>query len=105
MAITPFKKIRTQSPAIEYFQSSTNAVFADIVNREILDGILLRDIPLLTGQTNLVNHKLQRKAVGYIVVRNNANSVVYDSQDTNDHPNLSLALLCSADTTVSLWVF
>lgn len=105
MAITPFKKVRAADPVIEQLQIAIQLPLKDISSRLILDGQLLKDIPILTGQTNVIDHKLQRSLVGYFVVRNSANSVIWDSQGSNGTPDLNLKLLCSADTTVSLWVF
>lgn len=105
MALTSFRKVRTANTELDQLQSNSEAVFKDIVRRLVLDGQLLKDISLTTGQTNSVDHKLQRKLVGYFLVGNSANSVVYDSQASNQTPDLTLNLLCSANTTVSLWVF
>ena len=70
-----------------------------LVNGRLIQG------QVLTSGVNTINHKLGRKLVGWIVVRNNSNVTFYDSQDSNQMPELTLVLNASGATTVSLWVF
>lgn len=76
-----------------------------VLKKEILDGILLKNITLTTGVLNHVSHKLQRPVIGYFVVRADASSNVWDSEDDNLNRDVFLDLRCSANVTVSLWVF
>jgi hypothetical protein len=71
----------------------------------LIDGKLVSDAELTTGQDNEVGHGLGRIPQGYIVVDRNANSVVSTSSTLNRNPKNSLILNCSANVTVSLWVF
>lgn len=73
-----------------------------ITQIEILSGNLLTDISLGTAATR-VPHKLGRKPLGYIVVRRNAASTVYDQVESQEEIFLNLA--ASASVQVSLWVF
>lgn len=65
----------------------------------ILSGVLLQ-----TG-TNVVNHLLGRKLQGWRVIGINAASTLYDSQASNQTPDLTLILVSSANCTVNLEVF
>lgn len=75
-----------------------------LLSKEITKGQLLQDIVLINGKT-VVNHKLGRPLIGYWVVLKNAAAEIYDSQDTNQMPQLTLVLNSNAAVTVSLWVF
>ena len=78
----------------------------DFIERcSLIDGKLVSDAELTTGQDNEVGHGLGRIPQGYIVVDRNANSVVSTSSTLNRNPKNSLILNCSANVTVSLWVF
>ena len=70
----------------------------------IFNGLLLENIELVSG-SNSVNHKLNRKLIGWMLTRINAPAVIYDTQETNQMPQLTLTLESDADTRVSLWVF
>lgn len=93
--------IATNNPEIKQLQANVKTVITRIVDKEVLNGVLLRDIKLTNGIVESISHKLGRTPLGYIVVRKNANSVIWDS--TLDSKLISLN--CSADVTVSIWVF
>lgn len=80
--------------------SSINPVIANPVN----NGILLRNVSLTTGH-NVINTTLGRKLQGWVVCRLRASSNIYDTQDSNPIPNLTLWLESSANTTVDLYIF
>lgn len=67
-------------------------------------GLLLPNISLTTG-ANVVSHKLGRKLQGWIPVRVRASATLYDTQDSNQMPQLTLNLTASANVVVDLWVF
>jgi len=70
----------------------------------IVGGTILHNIVLKTG-ANVINHTLGQKLQGYMVVLNSAAVTFYDSQATNQRPDLTLILNASGPTTVSLYVF
>ncbi len=67
-------------------------------------GILTR-VSLVAGSTNVVSHLLGRKLLGWNVIRLRGEATVWDDQDNNLSPNLTLLLLTSADVVVDLEVF
>lgn len=67
-------------------------------------GILLESMTLTSG-ANVINHGLQRKLLGYIVVLNSDNATFYDSQLINQRPDLTLILNASAPAVVTIYVF
>lgn len=80
--------------------SALNPVLGNpLVNGQMLDGVAL------ASGDNAVNHGLQRKLQGYLVVLNSAAVTFYDKQATNQRPDLTLILNASGATTVSLYVF
>jgi len=80
--------------------------FADSVSdSSIIDGILIEDVRLKTGQDNTVGHSLDRPINGYIPVRRDANSVIFDSSTKPRRPRDEFIVKCSADVTVTFWVF
>lgn len=102
--ITQFKKVGTDDLVIGKLQDNTEEIFVQILSKRILDGVLLEGV-VLTTSAILVPHPLKKPVTGYIVVRSNANSVVYDQETSNTLKELFVKLLASATATVSLWVF
>lgn len=69
------------------------------------DSTLLTNISLkVANNPTTINHTLGRVLLGYNVMLK-GNAVVWDSQDSNKSPQLTLLLNTSADVTISLLVY
>jgi len=99
---TAFRQINTNDRELKLIQSNIDSAINSVIRAQILDGVLLESVALVTG-ANKIEHKLDRKYVGYIVVRNNSTATVYDSSSIET--DVYVTLTASAPTTVSLWVF
>lgn len=75
-----------------------------IIANPLLQGQMLSNIALING-SNVVNHKLGRKLVGWFIVGINGAAQVYDTQVSNQTPQLTLNLTSNANVTCNLWVF
>lgn len=106
MTIVPFKKIQTDR-VLGQVQSNIEASLTPIQKSLIIDGIFLPGIVLKSSDSNgtQINHLLGRNPNGYIVVNKNANSDVWQSDVQNTLSDKIIYLKCSADVTVSLWIF
>lgn len=100
----PFKTINLKDQDISRIQSNITQTFNSILNKKILDGQLLEDIDLTTSFQN-IEHKLNRAVIGYIVVKRNADSRVWDNEANNTKKELFLTLKANVSVTVSLWIF
>lgn len=98
------KKLGSPSAELNRSQEYVQRAVGGIISSEILDGILLTNISLTTG-LNEVSHKLGRKIRGWIVVRKRANVDIWDEQDSNKKPGLTLRLQASGAVVADLWVF
>lgn len=68
------------------------------------NSLVLKNIHLSTG-SNVVNHFLGRPLQGWKPTRVRASATLYDTQDTNQTPQLTLVLVASAAVVVDLEVF
>lgn len=102
--IKDFKKVANTSEDTAKLQERLQEYLQPITKCPLIDGVLLTDLVLPAG-TNTISHKLGRKLIGWIVVRNQANSVLWDGQNGNSLPEKTLIISCSAPTTIDLWVF
>lgn len=105
MALKPLKFVAFDEPKLERFQQNVDEALRPLIQANILDGRLLRSVSLITGQANLVEHKLGRAPQGWLVIRSRAQATVWDLQDSNELPSKTLDLRCSANVTVDLWIF
>ena len=102
-SIKAFRKVGTEG-ALSKVQDNIDMALTPLLNAAITDGILLVNIPLASGLTQ-VEHRLGRPLKGWIITRQRANASVWDTQDTNSKASKTLALNASTAVTVDLWVF
>lgn len=65
---------------------------------------ILTGIILISG-TNVINHKLGRKLIGWSVIGKNGTASIYDAQQGNLTPQFTLVLISNATVTINLEVF
>ena len=105
MLIKDFKKIKVDDKTTERFQDNVEQAIKPIISVPILDGVLCEDVSLTAGISNEVEHMLGRKPRGYMIVRKQRDTRIWDLQETNDTPTTTLSIACSHDSTVSIWIF
>ena len=99
------KKLISQDSDLNRFQSNVEEAVNPLINAEIVNGVLLKDIYMDAETVTLVQHKLGRKVRGWVVVRLRADARIWDVQDSNSNPTTTLALVASHAVTVDVWVF
>lgn len=103
--IKPLRKVNPPDPDLSRVEKYTHEFTQQLTGNEMLSGRLVRDVVLITGQVNKVEHKLNRALIGWLVTRKNAEADLWDSQADNIFPSRTLDLNCAANVTVDLWVF
>ena len=88
----------------ELAQNKWAGVLNPLLANPLVNGRLLDPVTVISG-ANTINHGLQRKLIGYVVVLNSAAVTFYDSQTTNQRPELTLILNASGAATITLYVF
>ena len=105
MALKFFKKVNTAIKDLYQTQENVEQVLTPILNSPVIDGVLIKDIDVGTTDT-IVNHKLGRTPLGWIVVKRNENAVIYESATTNNNRDKFLILKASSATTDTyFWIF
>lgn len=95
------KKIASKDTTITQLQNNVEAAVNPIIDKVIVDGILLKNINLTTGIDNIINHKLGRALIGYTIVSKSSNSNIWNTQQGSK----TITLQCSLNTIVNIWVF
>lgn len=96
---------QTNDRQLNTYQSALSAALQPITSNAAAAGIILSNVALVTGQTNVVPIGLTQPLVGWSIVRLRANATVWDSQDTNNTPSQTLLLNTTANVTVDILVF
>lgn len=88
----------------QLMQSAWATQLNPLIAAPFAQGVFLENVSLATG-LNSINHKLGHPLRGWIVTRLKASATLFDTQDTNVTPSVTLDLNASAPVVVSLFVF
>lgn len=102
------KRVLTQDKDLQAIQDNADQALTPIQRSIFVGGNLLVGISLISGQDNLVSHKLNRALQIWVPSRLTANAAIWElsttasgaTVDTTRYVNLG----CSANCTITLWV-
>jgi len=90
---------------INQLQQNIQGSFGPLVGNIQNDSQILENVSLTTG-SNIINHRLGRNLKGWKITRMRSQfSSIYDTQDSNPSPNLTLLLNSSVNVVVDIEVF
>lgn len=99
-----YKIVSTDDAVLAKIQANVSDFVEPIQRSAIWQGVLYKNVSLLAANITLFAHKLNREPLGWIVVRKNAESDVWeDSSELNKKSFIGLK--CSNDVTIDIWVF
>ncbi len=94
-----------QKLPLDLMQTQWASALNPVLKNQVVNGALLQSVALTTGN-NTINHKLGVKLTGWFITRMRGSFVqVYDTQDSNQTPELTLLLNSSGNCVVDLYVF
>ncbi len=94
-------RLHTGDSDLDRAQDETRELFRTVFESAIIDGRLLEDVTLTTGQDNVVGHKLDRTPVGILLAMSSAEATIWHTSKSNK----VIVVRTSATVTVNLWVF
>ena len=97
-------QFQSDDVTMQLLQNKWAAILNPIIANPATNASILKNVQLLTG-LNTIPHLLGKELQGWVVVRQRAAANIYDTQDTNQMPRLTLLLNASAPVTVDLMVF
>lgn len=75
-----------------------------IISRAQNNSLIIKNVELSIG-INTINHGLGQKLQGWNLTRKRGPASIYDAQDTNQMPQLTLTLVSDAAVSIDLEVF
>ena len=98
----PANTLRVINTLQSNIQNSINPMVSKIQN----DSTILTSISLIAGKNNIINHTLNRILNGWQIVRmRSVAAEIFDTQDNNPSPNLTLWLTPNVNVIVDILVF
>jgi hypothetical protein len=102
MALLPIFLTKLQDLIL--VRNKWSSILNPFVSNPSLQSSLLAKVSLISG-TNSVNHLLGKKLTGWRIVRQRSAASIYDDQDINQRPDLTLTLISNASVIIDLEVF
>jgi hypothetical protein len=90
--------------SLQMLQTRWRSILNPLLANPTNNASILKNVSLKTG-TNTVNTLLGQKLQGWSIVRQRGAASIYDQQDSNQSPELTLILVSSANVSVDLAVF
>lgn len=97
-------QVQTDDRNINQLQKNIVAVLDPLASNSVTQGHIVSMVMLTIGD-NMFNHLLNRKLLGWFIVRKRGLASIYDKQDQNVTPTVTLALTTSASVVVDVYVF
>lgn len=97
-------QFQSDDRVFQLMQNSWATAINPIINNPANKSQILQNVELING-SNVINHKLGRKLQGWKIVRQRSAASIYDNQDTNSMPQLTLILVSDAQVSVDIEVF
>lgn len=103
-----FKTINTDDKDLQFIQDNVAASILPLESQPMVGGVVLKNISLVAGQDNIIQHTLGRFPQIFFVGNLNQNSVVWSQSSTalfNQSSNaLNINLRCSVSCIITLWI-
>lgn len=104
-SVKSFKKLSSDDKVVSKLQENVNNVLTPIIRSPIVDGVLVEECCLKPNAINEIEHKLDRKPLGFFIVRQRKDARIWDLQDSNPEPTKSFSLATSHEVVVDIWIF
>jgi hypothetical protein len=95
---------QTAIKELSLMQTKWKAILDPLLAIPANQSLILSQISLING-TNVINHTLGRKLIGWNVIGINGIASIYDNQANNQSPKLTLILISNAAVIINLEVF
>ena len=103
LLIKPYKKIFTPNYDIQKIQAYAEETFNKLIKSDFIVGNYI-DITIDVTDT-IVNHLLQRKFKGWVVVDRDAPGIVYQSSTLNNYPDKLIILKATVKVYTKIYFF
>lgn len=96
--------IQTALKELSLLQTRWKSILDPFIAQPQLTSNILTNIALING-TTVVNHKLGHTLNGWKIVRQRADASIYDNQNNNQTPDITLVLVSNAAVVCDIEVF
>lgn len=102
LAISAPKTVNTKEYFVQFIFDAIARVVDQLNLNGFVNGVHIDDVVVTAGTAKIIEHKLRKAPRGVVVVKQNANAVVWQPSPPTA---TTVTLQSSATVTVSIWVY
>lgn len=104
--MVPYYSVTTDDAVTQAIDSGVARVFNSLLPNPLLNNpTIIKNIVFISNADTLVNHRLDRPVVGFIVINLNAAAIIYRSTTVNRIPTATIILKSNANVTADILFF
>jgi len=104
MSRISFTQLSTGTPAVDQVQGYIATALNPLFQLPFASGNRVQDIEITTADT-IVDHGLEQAPEGWIVLKQDAAQVIYESATANDFPETTIIMKAGGTVTADLFFF
>ena len=104
MSRISFTQLSTGTPAVDQVQGYIATALNPLFQLPFASGNRVQDIEITTADT-IVDHGLEQVPDGWIILKQNAAQVIYESATVNDFPETTIIMKAGGTVTADLFFF
>ena len=104
MSRISFTQLSTGTPAVDQVQGYIATALNPLFQLPFASGNRVQDQEITTADT-IVDHGLEQAPEGWIILKQNAAQVIYESATVNDFPETTVILKAGGTVTADLFFF
>jgi len=104
MSRISFTQLSTGSAPVDQVQGYIATALHPLFQLPFASGFKVADLEITTADT-VVDHGLEQKPEGWLILKQNAAQVIYESATVNDFPETTVILKAGGTVTADLFFF
>ena len=104
MSRISFTQLSSGNPQTDQQMGYIATALEPLLQLPFASGNRVQDVEITTSDT-IVDHGLEQKAEGWIILKQNAAQVIYESATVNDFPETTVILKAGGTVTADLFFF
>ena len=104
MSRNSFTQLSTGTPAVDQVQGYIATALNPLFQLPFASGNRVQDVEITTADT-IVDHGLEQTPEGWIVLKQDAAQVIYESATANDFPETTIIMKAGGTVTADLFFF
>ena len=105
MPIKSVPLIKTNDRSVEQAQNTSGQLIQELIQNPLTTVSIISNVSIKQFQSNLITHKLGAVPKGWLIIRKQANSIIWEDTQTNVDPSNLVIFNSDLDDIIDILVF